>query len=78
LTTTLDRLAICHQTAAVERAATAAVDGTSIQAAQRGDAGEIETLLKLLRNPFAEQPGYENYAAPAPDWARDLEVSCSS
>ncbi len=50
----------------------------AIQAAQQGDAGEIDTLLQLLRKPFVARPGYEKYAAPAPDWARDLEVSCSS
>ncbi|HEY9279930.1 MAG TPA: YdiU family protein [Eoetvoesiella sp.] len=50
----------------------------AIQAAQQGDAGEIETLLKLLRDPYTEQKGYESYAAPAPEWACQLEVSCSS
>lgn len=50
----------------------------AIQAAKKGDAGEIDTLLALLRNPFVEQPGYEAYAAKAPEWACQLEVSCSS
>jgi uncharacterized protein YdiU (UPF0061 family) len=50
----------------------------AIQAAQNDDASEIETLLKLLRDPYTEQVGYEAYAAQAPEWACQLEVSCSS
>src|SRR5690606_17332599 len=50
----------------------------AIRAAENDDAGEIDTLLELLRAPYAERPGYETYAAPAPDWARQLHVSCSS
>lgn len=50
----------------------------AIQAAQLDDPREIETLLKLLRNPFVEQPGHEAYAQVAPEWASKLEVSCSS
>jgi uncharacterized protein YdiU (UPF0061 family) len=50
----------------------------AIQAAQRGDAGEIDTLLELLRNPYKPLAGRESYAAAAPEWASSLEVSCSS
>jgi uncharacterized protein YdiU (UPF0061 family) len=50
----------------------------AIRAAQHGDAGEIRTLLDLLRDPYTEKPGFEDYAAPAPEWACGLEVSCSS
>jgi len=50
----------------------------AIRAAEQGDAGEIDTLLKLLRDPCTARQGYESYAGPAPEWARDLEVSCSS
>jgi uncharacterized protein YdiU (UPF0061 family) len=50
----------------------------AIRAAKSGDAGEIDTLLKLLRNPYAEQPGHEKYAGLPPDWAGGIEVSCSS
>jgi hypothetical protein len=48
------------------------------KAEQERDFSEIERLLGLLRRPCDEQPGMESYAAPAPDWARKLEVSCSS
>jgi uncharacterized protein YdiU (UPF0061 family) len=50
----------------------------AIQAALKGDAGEIDILLKLLRDPYTEQPGCEAYAAKPPEWACQLEVSCSS
>ncbi|MNK54002.1 hypothetical protein D3C87_729750 [compost metagenome] len=50
----------------------------AIRAAKTGDAGEIDTLMKLLRNPYVEQDGYERYAALPPDWAGGIEVSCSS
>ena len=39
---------------------------------------EIETLFNLLKNPFAEHPGFEAYTNEAPDWAKNLSVSCSS
>ncbi len=39
---------------------------------------EVDRLLVLLSRPFDEQPEMEDYAAPAPDWARHVVVSCSS
>lgn len=50
----------------------------AIRAAENDDASEIDTLLTLLRAPYTERPGYESYAAQAPDWAHELHVSCSS
>jgi len=50
----------------------------AITAAQQGDAGETERLLMLLRKPFVEHENAAGYAAPAPAWARDLQLSCSS
>ncbi|OZI22909.1 hypothetical protein CAL18_08935 [Bordetella genomosp. 7] len=50
----------------------------AIRAAKAGDAGEIDTLLRLLRDPCVERPGYEAYAGLPPDWAGGIEVSCSS
>lgn len=50
----------------------------AIRGAQKGDAGEIRTLLALLRDPYTEVDGFDDYAAPAPEWACSLEVSCSS
>jgi uncharacterized protein YdiU (UPF0061 family) len=42
------------------------------------DFGEVERLLKVLERPYDEQPEFEAYAAEPPDWARGLELSCSS
>lgn len=44
----------------------------------RRDYAEIERLLACLRRPYDEQPGFEDYAAAAPDWAASLHLSCSS
>ncbi|MFC4274648.1 protein adenylyltransferase SelO [Achromobacter aloeverae] len=50
----------------------------AIRAAKQGDASVIVELLQILKDPFTVQPGAEAYAGLPPDWASDLEVSCSS
>jgi uncharacterized protein YdiU (UPF0061 family) len=50
----------------------------AIEKAQNKDFSEIERLLKVLENPFGEQAENDRYAALPPDWASELEVSCSS
>ena len=50
----------------------------AIEKAQAGDFSEVQKLHQILRQPFAEQPEHEAYAALPPDWARQLEISCSS
>jgi len=50
----------------------------AIREAGRGEFGEIERVRAALRFPFSDRPGLEEYAASPPEWARDLEVSCSS
>jgi uncharacterized protein YdiU (UPF0061 family) len=35
-------------------------------------------LLAVLRRPFDEQPEFDDYAKPPPDWAAGLQLSCSS
>lgn len=50
----------------------------AIEKAQNDDFSEVNTLLHLLENPFDEQEEYNKYAELPPDWAVDLEVSCSS
>ena len=42
------------------------------------DYSEIEKLVALLRNPFAENRRWEEYARQSPEWSRGLAVSCSS
>lgn len=42
------------------------------------DFSEVDKLLTLVQSPFDEHPGMEDYAKPAPDWGKGLEISCSS
>jgi uncharacterized protein YdiU (UPF0061 family) len=50
----------------------------AIRQAQTGDFSEIDVLYNLLKSPFDEHPGFEAYADLPPDWAGQLEISCSS
>ncbi|HTD05340.1 protein adenylyltransferase SelO [Undibacterium sp.] len=50
----------------------------AIEKAENKDFSEVAKLLQILRNPFDEQPEHDAYADLPPDWARHLEVSCSS
>ncbi|GLU35635.1 UPF0061 protein [Trinickia caryophylli] len=51
---------------------------TAIRRATDKDFSEVERLAAILRRPFDEQPEFEAYAAPPPEWASELSVSCSS
>jgi hypothetical protein len=48
------------------------------RAADERDYREIERLRELLKFPFSEHEGFEEYTRSAPDWARNLVISCSS
>jgi len=50
----------------------------AIEKAEKGDYSEIEQLLAVLRAPFDEHPQQAHYAEPAPAWADNIQVSCSS
>lgn len=54
----------------------------AIDKATQGDFSEVQKLLQLLRNPYAEQPEHEHYFAKRPEWARTKAgcsmLSCSS
>lgn len=50
----------------------------AIDAAEKDDASVIDSLITVLRDPYTERSGFEAYAQAAPEWARHLEVSCSS
>ena len=44
---------------------------------ERGDFGEVDRLLQLLRRPYDDH-GYlaaEAYAAPPPDWLQDTALT---
>ncbi len=51
---------------------------TAIRQAKAGDFSEIDTLHNLLKSPFDEHPGFDAYADLPPEWAGQLEISCSS
>ena len=48
------------------------------KAQDENDYTEIENLMHLLQNPFDEHPDFEHYAGHPPEWAQQIEVSCSS
>ncbi|WP_324677517.1 protein adenylyltransferase SelO [Hymenobacter sp. GOD-10R] len=54
----------------------------AIEAAEAGDLAFLNTLMEVLKTPFAEQPEHEELAAKRPDWAREkpgcATLSCSS
>lgn len=50
----------------------------AIEKAQQKDFSEIDRLLAILQDPYAEHPGMDSYAAPPPNWGKHIVVSCSS
>jgi len=48
------------------------------KAQDENDYSEIENLMNILQNPFDEHPDFEHYAGHPPEWAQQIEVSCSS
>ena len=48
------------------------------RAADQRDFSEVTRLHTLLTRPYDDQPEFDTYAAEPPDWARKIEVSCSS
>ncbi len=54
----------------------------AIEKAESGDYSEIQTLLKLLQQPYQDNAEYEAYAQKRPEWARNKAgcsmLSCSS
>jgi uncharacterized protein YdiU (UPF0061 family) len=51
---------------------------TAIERARGGDFTEVARLLTVLQRPYDEQPEHEADAGFPPEWASQLEVSCSS
>jgi uncharacterized protein YdiU (UPF0061 family) len=49
-----------------------------IRQAKLKDYSEVESLLAVLQAPFDEHPAHEAKAGFPPDWASQIEISCSS
>ena len=50
----------------------------AITRAKLKDFSEVETLLKLLQAPYDEHSEHKRFADLPPDWAANIEISCSS
>jgi uncharacterized protein YdiU (UPF0061 family) len=54
----------------------------AIDQAEKGDGSRVLETLEVMRHPYDEQPGKEEYAAKRPEWARNRPgcsmLSCSS
>jgi len=48
----------------------------AIDKAHEGDYSMVETLLKVMKKPYDEQPEYQQYAEKRPEWAR-VKAGCS-
>jgi uncharacterized protein YdiU (UPF0061 family) len=51
---------------------------TAIERAVAKDFSAVAQLLKVLESPFDEHPEFEDFADFPPDWASQIEISCSS
>lgn len=49
-----------------------------IDQAEHYDYSGVNDVLKILADPFAEQPEFEAYAKLPPEWGRKMMLSCSS
>ena len=49
-----------------------------IEAAENSDFSAAEALIEVITCPYDELEQYEHFANRSPDWAKNLEISCSS
>ena len=50
----------------------------AIQDAEKSDFTRLIKLLEVLKNPYAENPEFDDFAKAPPEWGKKLEISCSS
>ena len=50
----------------------------AIQAAEQGDFSALNLLLEVLKNPYTEDKKFNKFSEAPPDWAKKIEISCSS
>jgi uncharacterized protein YdiU (UPF0061 family) len=49
-----------------------------IEAAENSDFSATKALIEVITSPYDELEQYEHFANRSPDWAKNLEISCSS
>ena len=49
-----------------------------IEAAESSDFSSLETVIEVITSPYDELEQYKHFANRSPDWAKNLEISCSS
>ena len=49
-----------------------------IEATESSDFSALETLIEVITSPYDELEQYKHFANRSPDWAKNLEISCSS
>jgi uncharacterized protein YdiU (UPF0061 family) len=50
----------------------------AIEAAVAKDFSGVQNLLTVLQSPYDEHPEHAHMANFPPDWAQQIEISCSS
>ena len=50
----------------------------AIEAAENLNLSMLETLIHVITHPYDELEQFEYFASRSPDWAKDIEISCSS
>ena len=50
----------------------------AIQTAERGDLSALNLLIEVLQNPFTDDEKYNKFSEIPPEWAKKIEISCSS
>ena len=50
----------------------------AIALAQQKDFSMVQALHEALQRPFDEQPGHADWCNFPPDWASQIQISCSS
>ena len=50
----------------------------AIDGAEKDDISMLTRLHQALRDPYSDDPAFDEFAALPPDWGKRLEISCSS
>jgi uncharacterized protein YdiU (UPF0061 family) len=50
----------------------------AIQTAERGDLSALNLLIEVLQNPYVDDKKYNKFSEIPPEWAKKIEISCSS